>query len=297
MLKDFIQGKPLRHPLHPLLVHFPLALFVFSFVLDLASLAFANEPALVRGSYYLIGGGIVFAMVAAVAGFTDYLDIRSDHPARRIAAMHMFLNLAAVGFYGINFGLRSTGLAENEIPALGWILSALSLVLLSISGYLGGQLVYDHGIGVGRHRRRTATPDKTLQITATDGQPSSDGKIIFVPVAPASALDEKATLRVDVDGQLICILKLEGALYGIQEFCTHRFGPLSEGCVRDGQIECPWHRSRFDVRTGQVVHGPAKERLKVFRVEIREDRIWLALEPKVTDAADFSGSDATQRAA
>ena len=83
MLKDFLEGKPLRHPVHPMLVHFPIGLFILSLILDLASLAFPSVPNLVRDSFYAMLVGVITALIAAVPGFVDYTDIRSDHPAKR----------------------------------------------------------------------------------------------------------------------------------------------------------------------------------------------------------------------
>jgi len=141
MLKDFLEGKPLRHPVHPMLVHFPIGLFVLSFVLDLASLAFPSVPNLVRNSFYAMLVGIITALFAAVPGFVDYTDIRSDHPAKRTATAHMILNLLVVALYGINLGVRSSMLADSKIPLLPLVLSLVGVALLSASGYLGGRLV------------------------------------------------------------------------------------------------------------------------------------------------------------
>src|SRR5437588_5844729 len=89
VLKDLLEGKPLRHPIHPMLVHFPIGLFVLSFVLDLTSLVCPEVPTLMRGSYYTIVLGIITALLAAVPGFVDYADIRHDHPGKRAATAHM----------------------------------------------------------------------------------------------------------------------------------------------------------------------------------------------------------------
>src|SRR5438309_6911319 len=151
MLKDFLEGKPLRHPLHPLLVHFPIGLFVLSLLLDLASLAFPSVAGLVRGAFYAMFAGVLSALLAAVPGFVDYADIRRDHPVRRVAATHMVLNLLAVVAYGINLGLRSSTLAEPQIALPPLVLSLIGIGILSVSGYLGGHLVYNDGIAVGRH--------------------------------------------------------------------------------------------------------------------------------------------------
>src|SRR5207244_3044958 len=123
MLKDFLESKPLRHPIHPVLVHFPIGLFVLSLLLDLASLAFRFAPALVPGSFCAMLLGVITALIAAVPGFVDYTDIRSDHPAKRTATAHMTLNLIVVALYGVNLGVRSSSLADPRISLLPLVLS------------------------------------------------------------------------------------------------------------------------------------------------------------------------------
>src|SRR5438309_10858787 len=88
MLKDFLEGKPLRHPLHPMLVHFPIGLFLLSLLLDLASLAFPSVPDLVRDSFYAMLLGVITALIAAVPGFAAYTDTCSAHPSKRTPASH-----------------------------------------------------------------------------------------------------------------------------------------------------------------------------------------------------------------
>jgi nitrite reductase/ring-hydroxylating ferredoxin subunit len=68
---------------------------------------------------------------------------------------------------------------------------------------------------------------------------------------------------------------VKGQAYAFQEFCTHRHGPLSEGAFEGTDVICPWHCSKFDVRTGKVTAGPAKIDLRTFRVEEREGKIWI----------------------
>jgi len=280
MLKDFLEGKPLRHPVHPMLVHFPIGLFVLSFVLDLTSLAFPSVPNLVRDSFYAMLVGIITALFAAVPGFVDYTDIRSDHPAKRTATAHMTLNLVVVALYGINLGVRSSMLADSKIPLLPLILSLVGTALLSASGYLGGRLVYDDGIGVGRHKRRSPTPEDTLHFSMAHFAQNEQSDVVFIPVPEAERLQDKETLRVEIDGQVIAIAKIDNHFYALQEFCTHRFGPLSEGSFEGFNVQCPWHNSCFDVRTGKVTNGPAKVDLKTFKVEIRDGKICIGLPPK-----------------
>jgi len=272
MLKDFLEGKPLRHPIHPMLVHFPIGLFILSLLLDLASLVFPNVPNLVRDSFYAMLLGVITALIAAMPGFVDYTDIRSDHPGKRTATAHLTLNLVVVALYGINLGVRSSSLADPRISIGPLILSLVGIVLLSASGYLGGRLVYDEGIGVGRHKRRTPTPADTLHFSAFK---KGDGGFVLVP--EAERLGENETLRVKIDGQVMTIAKIDNQVYAFQEFCTHRFGPLSEGAFDGFNVQCPWHNSCFDVRTGKVTQGPAKIDLKTFRVDVRGGKVFVGV--------------------
>ena len=285
MLKDVLQGKPIGHPLHPALVHLPIGLFVFSLLLDVASFLTDDGNPFVRGAYYTLLFGVIAALVAAIPGIVDWADIRADSRARRTATTHMLLNIAAVAIFAIGLFLRSTQQGEARTPVLPLLLSLAGVGLLSVSGYLGGTLVYDDGIAVGRHRRQTATPARTIAVAAggeTDG---------FVPVADAAGIDEGETLRVDVDGTVMTIARAGGKVFAFQEFCTHRFGPLSEGRLTDGEIECPWHRSRFDVKTGEVTQGPAKVDLKTFDVTVRDGKILVRAPERQSATATRNGRE------
>jgi len=275
MLKDILEGKPLRHPIHPMLVHFPIGFFVLSFLVDLASLIVPDTPHLLRASFYAMLLGLITALLAAVPGFVDYSDIRNDHPGKRTATAHMSLNLIAVAVYGINLSLRSSSLVDARISVGPLILSLVGIGLLSASGYLGGKLVYDEGIAVGRHKRHTPTPQETLQLSTATG--TKEGDLVFVHVPDAERLRDRETLRVEIEDEVMTLARVDNQFFAFQEFCTHRFGPLSEGCFDGFDVQCPWHNSRFDVRTGKVTDGPAKIDLKTFRVETRDGRVFVGV--------------------
>ena len=76
---------------------------------------------------------------------------------------------------------------------------------------------------------------------------------------------------VKVDGEEVAVYNVAGRFFATQAECTHQGGPLSEGELEGNVITCPWHGSRFDVTTGQVVRGPAKQPIKVYRVSISGD--------------------------
>lgn len=146
-----------RHPIHPMLIVFPITFFVVAPVLDIVNLA-TGDPAWARIAFWDILVGIVSALAAAVPGFVDYLSVRG--PAGRIATWHMALNLTVVAIFVVSLLVRGTA-AQASIGGLAWLPFALSLVgalVLTVSGWLGGHLVYVHGVGVER-----AQPAATIE--------------------------------------------------------------------------------------------------------------------------------------
>lgn len=268
-MKYLLQGRPLGHPLHTMLVHFPIGLFVVSLLFDLSTYLLGTGNTAVRAAFYTMAGGVIMAVLAAIPGLADWSDIRPDHPAKKPATTHMWLNITAVALYAINLLLRGGEPGNPTTGAIPVVLSLAGVAILSVSGYLGGKIVYDYGVGVGRHRRRTDLPRETIRIGEKEG--AVPGR--YVTVARVSDLDEGETLRVEVAGTVAVVACVGGNVYAFQEFCTHRFGPLSEGAFEDEQVRCPWHNSCFDVRTGAVTNGPAKLPIKVFDVRVEDDRI------------------------
>ncbi len=151
-IKGFLQGKWLRHPLHPALVHLPTALWPAALFFDLFSQTDRGGVVPVQIAYYAILLGLVVAAAAAVTGLADWLDIKPEKPARKLGLAHMLLNLTAVALFALNLWLRAQLPAATvtlPLPHLG--LTVLGNLLLAVSGYLGGRLVYQYGISVARH--------------------------------------------------------------------------------------------------------------------------------------------------
>jgi uncharacterized membrane protein len=129
------------HPVHPMLVPLAIGLWLFSLACDLVRIAGATSSGWEVAAYYTIIGGIVGALAAAVPGMIDLLSL--PRRLRRIALLHMAVNLAVVALYVLNAWLRARG----AIGAGVW-LSAIGVAGLGFSGWLGGKLVYEHGVGV-----------------------------------------------------------------------------------------------------------------------------------------------------
>ena len=144
-----------KHPIHPMLVVFPIGLWIFSFISDLTFLL-GNNLLWNDIAFFAMLGGLVGALLAAVPGMIDMFSI-TNPKVGKIAWNHMLVNLAAVGVFGINLYLRTVLEAGDLIPIC---LSVFGVLLLAVSGWLGGELAYVHGVGV-QPQGRTAEKDKT----------------------------------------------------------------------------------------------------------------------------------------
>ena len=147
---DFLQGKWLKHPLHPALVHIPTGVWPFAFLADVIS-QFRADPVWGQLAFYAILLGLAVALLAIPTGYADWTDIRPEKPAWKLGLIHMILNVFVTILWGINLILRARGLQTAAAVPSGLVaLSGLATLLLLISGYLGGRMIYAYGISVAR---------------------------------------------------------------------------------------------------------------------------------------------------
>jgi 3-phenylpropionate/trans-cinnamate dioxygenase ferredoxin component len=99
----------------------------------------------------------------------------------------------------------------------------------------------------------------------------------FMKAAEFSELGEGKLLSVEVDGELVCLAKVEGIVYAFTDNCTHISGPLNEGELAGCVLTCPWHLAQFDVRTGKVLRGPARQDVLTYPVKVEQDTIYIQL--------------------
>ena len=130
-----------KHPIHPMLVVFPIGLWIFSLVCDLVYLFGPANPLWRDMAFYTMAGGWIGALAAAVPGLIDYFGM-SPGAAKRTATTHMTLNLVVVTLYAINLWIRWAGNGAGGWP-VG--LSVVAVLLMAAAGWLGGELVYVHG--------------------------------------------------------------------------------------------------------------------------------------------------------
>jgi uncharacterized membrane protein len=124
-----------------MLVAIPIGLWLFSLVCDLVFRFGSTNPNWEIVAKYTLVAGIVGALIAALPGFIDMLSL--PWPLKRVALLHMAINLTVVALYIVNAWLRRRGVSDAAI----W-LSVISVAMLAVSGWLGGKLVYVHGVAV-----------------------------------------------------------------------------------------------------------------------------------------------------
>jgi uncharacterized membrane protein len=143
-MPNLLQGGRGR-PLHPMLVHFPVALYPTSLVFDVLSHLAEDGNPFVRGAFALIVIALVVSALAVAAGFADFLLIENGTRTWRIAVLHMSVQLVTAGLFLANAVLRGRDLDVTATPVGPIILSLVGLLTLILGAALGGELVYRHG--------------------------------------------------------------------------------------------------------------------------------------------------------
>ena len=95
----------------------------------------------------------------------------------------------------------------------------------------------------------------------------------FVAVAKVSEVPRQSIKCVEVAGKRIALFNLGGEFYALADECTHEGGPLSEGEIRGGEVECPLHGARFDIKSGKVTLDPADDDVARYNVRVSGDSV------------------------
>jgi uncharacterized membrane protein/nitrite reductase/ring-hydroxylating ferredoxin subunit len=249
------------HPIHPILVAFPIAFFSAVFFLDLFQLL-TGSGLFSHVTFYLEAGGIVFALLAAIPGIIDYCaTVPPGSSAKRRATRHGLLNVGMLLAFTAALLLRLNSEFAFVVIVL---IEALGFVIMSVAGWMGGTLVYRNQIGVD-HRYARAGKWKDVTIRAK-------GRV---------ELKDLDKLRIDqlklykLNGRRVVIGRTETGFVAFDDFCTHRGGSLADGVMICGTVQCPWHGSQFDVNTGAVKAGPAKNQVKCYSVVSSEGKHYI----------------------
>lgn len=252
------------HPLHPILIAFPIAFFTGTIIFDILALIFVDVVFWVT-AYYMQIAGIIGAVMAAIPGLIDYIyTVPPQSSGKKRAAKHGLINSTALILFVIALLLKRE---PGVLSAIVMILEVLAIVLMSIGGWLGGTLVYRNQIGVDP-RYAYAGKWKELYI---------DKETTPVAAATSDELKTNQMKLVHILGKRIVIAKTENGYVAFDDRCTHRGGSLAGGSMICGTVHCPWHGSQFDVNNGTVKAGPAKEKIITYIVNEENGKVMLVL--------------------
>ncbi len=250
------------HPIHPILVSFPIAFLIGTFVFDILFIL-TKTQSFWQTAYYLEIAGIATGLLAAIPGFIDYLfTIPPESSAKKRGAKHAIANVSHLILFFIALMMK---INETSNITVILILEAVGVVLIFIAGYLGGTLIYRNQIGVdGRYANAGKWKEAYKPQT---GHP--------VKVASADELEINQMKLIHIGKKRIVIGKNEKGYVAFDDRCPHKGGSLAGGAMICGTVQCPWHGSQFDVSSGVIKAGPAKEGIKTYTLTEKEGDIFL----------------------
>ena len=229
-VKDLLHGRWLGHPLHAAITDIPIGSLLIAVVLDLADLRQAADLAIIAT--------IVFMLAAAASGAADYVD--TDGTARVRATVHSTLMVVALLLLVVSAVLRTGEAADRTVPV---ILGIVAFLIVSAGAYVGGDVVYVLGNMVDRHAFR--------------GRGTKWIKLDLGEIGDLQQLPEATPTKARAGINDLVVVRIGTAVHAMHAVCAHAGGPLAEGRVVDGCVECPWHGSRFAVENGHVRRGPS----------------------------------------
>lgn len=249
------------HPIHPMLVAFPIGLWIASFVFDLAGKSTGNIY-LHIAAYYALIGGCIGAVLAAVPGVIDLFGaVPPNSSGRKRGYIHGALNTLALLLFAYIAIRRGDPMVRPDGVSLG--LSFLGVLGVGVSGWLGGTLAYRNQIGVD-HRYANAGQEKERALDSWDR-----------PVLNKSELGDGQMLLAKIQGERVVVGRCGEGFFAFSDHCTHRGGPLYDGALVGCMVQCPWHGSQFDITTGRVVAGPAKQQIQLYDTEIKGNEVYV----------------------
>jgi nitrite reductase/ring-hydroxylating ferredoxin subunit/uncharacterized membrane protein len=228
-LKDAVSGTWLGHPVHPPLTDLVIGTFTSASLLDLVAPRTGE-----RAARWLIAVGIAAAVPTAVSGISDWADTElADETVRRVGLVHAGANDAALLLYGASLVARRRGKRGK-----GVLLGFAGAAALQAGGYLGGHMSFVRGVGVNQ--------------TAFDPGPQE-----WTPVTQTDEIPEGKPHAADADGTPVLLVRYGRTVYAIHDRCSHRGCLLSSGDLDGEVVTCSCHGSRFDLRDGTMLRGPA----------------------------------------
>jgi len=236
-------GRWVGHSVHAALSDLPIGFWSGTVVLDLLGKDVPTAGTRLDPAATLSAAGLLAAVATVATGVTDWSV--SDGEDRRVGLFHGLLNVAGVTLQGASLAARLGGHRSSARA-----LSASSLTVTAASGFIGGHLVQGRAVMVSRVATTTGPGRWVRAVAETD-------------------LPDDTLTGVEVEGRQVLLHRNDQEIHALDNLCSHAGGLLSRGEVIDCAVECPLHGSRFDLRDGRVVRGPAHHPQPVLPTRIR----------------------------
>lgn len=228
-IKDLLNGRWLGHPLHAATTDIPIGLLLGVVVLDIVGQPAAADIVLV--------GTIIFMVLSALSGLADYSDTSGMALTR--ATLHASIMVVTLVLLIVSAVMRTGAPVDRTVPIA---LSIIGFVLITIGAFVGGDVAYVFGNMVNRHAFRGPG---TKWVALDTGA-----------VADLRTLPEATPTKMRAGSNDLMVVRIGDTVHALHHVCAHAGGPLSEGTLVDGCIQCPWHGSRFRLTDGYAQRGP-----------------------------------------
>jgi len=250
------------HPIHPILVAFPIAFFTATFVFDVVGWIF--NPFYFTLAYYIGIAGVITGLLAAIPGIIDYFfTVPPDSSAKKRGAKHGLLNVTNVIIFLLVWVYRRQ---PDPEPMIIIAAEAIGFILLLIAGWMGGVLVYTNQIGVtNRYANGGRWQEKRI-----------DREDRLIKVAAVNELKLNQMKLLHINGKRIVVGRTENEFVAFDDHCTHHGGSLAGGVMICGTVQCPWHGSQFLVTNGEVYAGPAINKINTYPVTEKNGKLFVS---------------------
>ena len=228
-IRDLLQGRWLGHPLHAASTDIPIGMLLGSVALDLIGQPTAADVTLLLT--------ILFMVASALSGLADYSETEGSALTR--ATLHATLMTVALLLLIVSALVRSGAPADRTLPIA---LSIVGFLIVTAGAFVGGDVAYVFGNMVSRHAFRGAGT-KWIRLDPGD-------------VVDLALLPEATPTKMRAGINDLVVVRMGDRIHVMHSVCAHAGGPLDEGRIVDGCIECPWHSSRFRLIDGLAERGP-----------------------------------------
>jgi len=245
-IQNFLNGTWLGHPVHSVVTDVPVGAMTVSIVADLIGQHTVADVSMLLG--------VLSMVAAAVTGLADYTEV--DGTARNRATVHGTLMVVTLILYVVSLLIRS-GNPPDRLVAI--LIALVGYGLLALAAAIGGDLVYLIGTHVNRNAWRGA-----------------GAKWIALDLGGLPDIPEGGPTKLRAGINDLAVVREGDRILAVHAVCSHAGGPLPEGKLVDGQIECPWHGSRFHLADGHVARGPSMYDVPAYEVRKSESGGWEA---------------------